>query len=243
MTVDEKTEVVTFDADRRSPKYRMKDLWIEFRDSTGLHGVDKIKPPSISPFSIRGSIWMIALCLTTAFLMYNLVDQIGDYYRYPTITKFTPRMVPFIDFPAVTICNRCTLNKTRLDVYPEMETYFFNRSIGLVNASSFPVSDVFQEQLSLEWWRNMSMDGAEMLMSCVFGGVQFDCMSKFRPIFTTEGLCHTFNFNDSEIAQVKKAGDSKNLMVLMNTNQDHYTFVANMAAGIKVNHKFSKYLS
>ncbi|XP_046563382.1 acid-sensing ion channel 1A-like [Haliotis rubra] len=43
-----------------------------------------------------------------------------------------------------------------------------------------------------------------------------------------------FNFNDSEIAQVKKAGDSKNLMVLMNTNQDHYTFVANMAAGIKV---------
>ncbi|XP_067661176.1 acid-sensing ion channel 1A-like [Haliotis asinina] len=230
----EKTEAVTFDAGRRSPTYRLNDLWTEFRDSTGLHSVDKIKPPSVSPFSIRGSIWMIALCSTTAFLVYNLVDQIGNYYSYPTITKFTPKMMSVIDFPAVTICNRCTLNKTRLDVYPEMENYLFNRHNGSVDARSFPVSDVFQDQLSVEWWNNMSMEGSKMLFSCAFGGVEFDCMTRFRPIFTSEGLCHTFNFNDSEIARVKKAGDSKNLVVLMNIYQDQYTFVANMAAGIKV---------
>ncbi|XP_071088416.1 acid-sensing ion channel 1A-like [Haliotis cracherodii] len=234
MNLAEKIETVSFDADRPSPKYGLKDLWIEFSQSTGLHAVNKIKPPSISPFSIRGLLWMLSMCSTTAFLVYNLIEEIGDYYSYPTFTKVTPKIRSSIEFPAVTICNRCTLNMTRLGVYPEMENYFFNKFFGSMNESSFPVSDEFQKPLSLEWWRNMSMEGSKMLTECYFGGEEFDCMTKFRPIFTNEGLCHTFNFNVSEIVQVRIAGHAMNLAVLLNINQDHYAFMSNMAAGIKI---------
>ncbi|XP_046354227.2 acid-sensing ion channel 4-B-like [Haliotis rufescens] len=237
MSVDEnKTETVKFDADRRSPKYGLKDLWIEFSQSTGLHAVDKVKPPSISPFSIRGLLWMLALCSSLAFLIYNLVGEIGNYYSYPTVTKVTPSIQSSIEFPAVTICNRCTLNNTRLGVYPEMEAYFFNVSFGRIQNISFsaPTSEVFQEPLSLEWWKNMSMEGSKMLYQCIFGGEIFDCMTRFRPVFTTEGLCHTFNYNASDIVKVRTAGEGANLIIIFKISQNDYTFRGNMAAGIKV---------
>ncbi|XP_048244171.1 acid-sensing ion channel 1A-like [Haliotis rufescens] len=234
--MDEKTETVTFDADRRTPKYGLKDLWIEFSQSTGLHAVDKIKLPSMSPFSIRGLLWILAMCSTSAFLVYNLVGEIGNYYDYPTVTKVTPKIQNSIEFPAVTICNRCTLNKSRLDVYPDMMNYFFNSSMLRMKIISFsaPTSDVFQEPLSLEWWKNMSMEGSKMLSQCVFQGDIFDCMTKFRPVFTKEGLCHTFNFNLSEMVKVWTAGEDANLVLSFNINQNDYTFRKNMAAGIKV---------
>ncbi|XP_046544947.1 acid-sensing ion channel 4-A-like [Haliotis rubra] len=145
-------------------------------------------------------------------------------------------MTSFVEFPAVTICNRCTLNKTRLDVYPEVEKYFFNTSQELIRNLSFsePTSDLFLKPLSLEWWRNVSMDGDEMFVTCSYGGVDFDCMSRFRPVFTTKGLCHTFNFNDTEIVKAWTAGDDANLVLIFNINQNDYTYRANMAAGIKV---------
>ncbi|XP_046563423.1 acid-sensing ion channel 1-like isoform X1 [Haliotis rubra] len=233
--MDEKrTQTVRSDADPPSTVYGLKDLWIEFSQSTGLHAVDKIKPPSCSPFTIRGLAWILALCSTTGFLVYNLVGEIGTYYSYPTVTKITPQIKHAINFPAVTICNRCTFNNTRLEVYPEMENYFFNISQGRKRKDSFShlTSDVFQKPLSLEWLQNMSMEGSKMLFNCVFGGDNFDCMTNFRPIFTHEGLCHTFNFNASK--SVFTAGDDANLIVTFNINQNDYTFIRNMAAGIKV---------
>ncbi|XP_071087492.1 acid-sensing ion channel 4-A-like [Haliotis cracherodii] len=233
---EKKTETVTFDADRRTPKYALKDLWIEFSQSTGLHAVDKIKRPSKSPFRIRGLLWILAMCSTSAFLVYNLVGEIGNYNSYPTVTKVTPKIQNSIEFPAVTICNRCTLNKSRLDVYPDMMNYFFNTSILRMKGISFsaPTSDVFQEPLSLEWWKNMSMEGSKMLSQCVFQGDIFDCMTMFRPVHTKEGLCHTFNFNFSEMVKVWTAGEEANLVLSFNINQNDYTFRKNMAAGIKV---------
>ncbi|XP_067661126.1 acid-sensing ion channel 4-A-like [Haliotis asinina] len=223
-------------AEKQSTKYGLKDLWDEFCHSTGLHAVSKIKTPSAKPISIRGLMWMLAVCSTTAFLIYNLIDELETYYSYPTVTKVTTQMTSFVEFPAVTICNRCTLNKTRLDAYRGLEDYFFNTSQELNRNFSFPepTSDLFHKPLSLEWWRNVSMDGDEMLVMCSFGGEDFECMSRFRPVFTTEGLCHTFNFNNSEIVKAWTAGDDANLILIFNIDQDVYTYKANMAAGIKV---------
>ncbi|XP_067661119.1 acid-sensing ion channel 4-A-like [Haliotis asinina] len=227
-----RAQTINPDATRRSTEYGLKDLWIEFSQTTGLHVVDKIKPPSCNPFSIRGLVWILALCSTTGFLVYNLVQEIGSYYSYPTVTKITPQIKHSLNFPAVTICNRCTFNNTRLDVYPDMETYFFNISLGRIRKNSFShlTSDVFQKPVSLEWLRNMSMEGSKMLFKCVFGGDDFDCMTDFQPVFTYEGLCHTFNA--SKI--VLTPGDDANLIVTFNINQDDYTFTRNKAAGIKV---------
>ncbi|XP_067660360.1 acid-sensing ion channel 2-like [Haliotis asinina] len=222
------------DADQPLAEYGLIDLWIEFSQTTGLHAVDKIKPISCSPFSIRGLLWSLVLCSTTGFLVYNLVEEIGTYYSYPTVTKITPQIKHSIKFPAVTICNRCTFNNTRLDVYPEMENYFFNISRGKTRKDSFShlTSDVFQKPVSLEWLKNMSMEGSKMLFKCVFGGDIFKCMTDFQPIFTYEGLCHTFNVNASK--SVFRAGDDANLIVIFNINQNDYTYINNMAAGIKV---------
>ncbi|XP_067661177.1 acid-sensing ion channel 4-B-like [Haliotis asinina] len=233
--MDEKrAHTVTSDAHRASPAYGLKDLWIEFSQTTGLHAVDKIKLPSCNPFSVRGLVWILALCSTTGFLVYNLVTEIGTYYSYPTVTKITPQIKHSITFPAVTICNRCTFNNTRLDVYPEMENYFFNISQGMAGKDSFShlTSEVFQGPLSIEWLKNMSMEGSEMLFKCVFGGDIFNCMTDFKPIFTYEGLCHTFNFNANK--SVFMPGDEANLIVTFNINQNDYTFIRNRAAGIKI---------
>ncbi|XP_071088517.1 acid-sensing ion channel 1A-like [Haliotis cracherodii] len=237
MNVDKNmTDTTTADARKHAPTYGLKDLWDEFSHSTGIHAVEKIKAPSINPFSVRGLMWTLAICTTTAFLIYNLIEELGNYYSYPIVTKVTSNIKHFIEFPAVTICNRCTLNKTRLDVYPEMEAYFANTSLQRNRNFTFPTptSDVFQNPLSLEWWRNMSMEGSKMLVQCAFGGDNFDCMTEFRPVFTTQGLCHSYNFNVTEIVKVWTAGDDANLIVTFNIYQDDYTFRANMAAGIKV---------
>ncbi|XP_046563383.1 acid-sensing ion channel 4-A-like [Haliotis rubra] len=223
-------------ADKQSTKYALKDLWDEFCHSTGIHAVDKIKASSVKPFSIRGLLWVLAICSTTAFLIYNLIDELERYYSYPSVTKVTAKMTHFVEFPAVTICNRCTLNRTRLDVYPEVENYFFNISQELKRNISFsePTADWFHKPLSLEWWRNVSMEGAKMLVSCSYGDVDFDCMSRFRPVFTTNGLCHSFNYNDPEIVKAWTAGEDANLVLNFNINQKDYTYRTNMAAGIKV---------
>ncbi|XP_046354088.2 acid-sensing ion channel 4-A-like isoform X1 [Haliotis rufescens] len=233
MTGTEKTG-----AEGPPPKYTLCSLWTEFSLTTGIHGFNKISPSG--RISYRGLLWILAISGATAFLIYNLVKEFGDYYSYPTATKVTNKVQSSIEFPAVTICNRCPLNKTRLNVNPHIESYFQTSSLlkrfnkqGTFNFTDSRYSDL-RQPLSLDWWTNMSMDGSSLLHECYFGGDNIDCATHFQPVFTDEGLCHTFNFNVSDIVNVNNAGNAANFIIIYNIAQRYYTYRENMAAGIKV---------
>ncbi|XP_046563384.1 acid-sensing ion channel 5-like [Haliotis rubra] len=165
------------------------------------------------------------------------MSEIGDYYSYPIATKVTNKIRNTIEFPAVTICNRCTLNKTRLASYPDLESYFRDSSLQQKSSGVYNFDDIddgiMLQPLSLDWWTNMSMDASSLFHLCYFGGESIDCSSNFLPVFTNEGLCHTFNFNASDIVNVKNSGNGANLIINYNIAQQYYTFRENMAAGIK----------
>ncbi|XP_067662931.1 acid-sensing ion channel 4-B-like isoform X1 [Haliotis asinina] len=232
MTRTEKT-----DAEVVAPNYKLRDLWAEFCQTTAIHGFNKITRRN-RRFTFRGVLWSVAVCGATAFLIFNLMSEIGDYYSFPIGTKVTNKIRSTIEFPAVTICNRCTLNRSRLMSYPDLEAYFRDASINERSSTVYNFADIvdgiMQQSQSLEWWTNMSMDASSLFNLCYFGGESIDCTSNFRPVFTDEGLCHTFNFNTSDIVNVKTSGNRANLIVNYDIGQRFYTFRENMAAGIKV---------
>ncbi|XP_046544942.1 acid-sensing ion channel 4-B-like [Haliotis rubra] len=231
------TGTETNGAEAAPPNYTLCDLWTEFCQTTAIHGFNKISTPTCR-FTFRGILWTLAVCGATGFLIFNLMSEIGDYYSYPIATKVTNKIRNTIEFPAVTICNRCTLNKTRLASFPDLESYFRDSSLQQRSSGVYNFDDIddgiMLQPLSLDWWTNMSMDASSLFHLCYFGGESIDCSSNFLPVFTDEGLCHTFNFNASDIVNVKNSGNGANLIINYNIAQQYYTFRENMAAGIKV---------
>ncbi|XP_046567981.1 acid-sensing ion channel 5-like, partial [Haliotis rubra] len=224
---DGMTGTETNGAEAAPPNYTLCDLWTEFCQTTAIHGFNKISTPTCR-FTFRGILWTLAVCGATGFLIFNLMSEIGDYYSYPIATKVTNKIRNTIEFPAVTICNRCTLNKTRLASYPDLESYFRDSSLQQKTSDIYNFDDIddgiMLQPLSLDWWTNMSMDASSLFHLCFFGGESIDCSSNFLPVFTDEGLCHTFNFNASDIVNVKNSGSGANLIINYNIAQQYYTF-------------------
>ncbi|XP_041356667.1 acid-sensing ion channel 1A-like [Gigantopelta aegis] len=175
-----------------------------------------------------------------AYLMYNVVAELKNYYSYPKMTGFSIEIKDEMEFPAVTICNQCPLNATALGMDPVMTNFFlsktqlkyFSTPIDWNNTTKY--GDFYTTEHSVDWWREKSGKFDQLARMCTFHGKSMPCSEIFKPVFTEMGLCYTFNGNANNKRNVSLSGADNNLVVILAVEQDQYVYNEQMSAGYKI---------
>ncbi|XP_063427631.1 amiloride-sensitive sodium channel subunit alpha-like [Mytilus trossulus] len=99
--VDKKDKSLTED-----DSYSEIEIWTNFTQTTGFHGLNKITFMKNNPRQmIRSICWIIVWLICAVFLIYTVVVELKNYYSYPTISNTFIQLEEKLSFPAVTICN------------------------------------------------------------------------------------------------------------------------------------------
>ncbi|XP_071134249.1 acid-sensing ion channel 5-like [Mytilus edulis] len=109
------------------PLNTIGDLWNDFSQNTGFHGVNKLSGIT-SRHKIRLLLWTCFILSCGIYLIVTVVEEINNYYRYPTtMTQYT-KPENEIEFPSVTICNLNSLNKSAIKNDSRIDNYYSNVS-------------------------------------------------------------------------------------------------------------------
>ncbi|CAG2251860.1 unnamed protein product [Mytilus edulis] len=91
--------------------YSEIEIWTNFTQTTGFHGLNKITFMRNNPRQlIRSICWIIVWLICAVFLIYTVVVELKNYYSYPTISNTYIQLEEKLSFPAVTICNMSPLS-------------------------------------------------------------------------------------------------------------------------------------
>ncbi|XP_071088937.1 acid-sensing ion channel 4-A-like [Haliotis cracherodii] len=214
----------------------IRSLWDNFAQSTGFHGVNKLV--SRRNIRLRCIWWTFAVLLMSAYMSYNITQELMNYYRYPVITNTKVEVRQELPFPAITFCNLSPFNLTAVkETDPYLENYFNGVSLlgsfnGAINWSDPGYGSTFSEGQSQDWWKRIYMKPSEMILLCIMKSVM--CLAAFKPVVTNMGHCTTFNWNASDVARVRITGVDNNLIIFANIHHDKYVLGSQMAAGLRV---------
>ncbi|XP_071088417.1 acid-sensing ion channel 5-like [Haliotis cracherodii] len=222
-----------------STNENLASLWTDFTQNSGFHGVNKLTPGR--NYRIRCVSWTVAVLAMSSFMIYNITQELVNYYRYPVITNTKVDVLEELPFPAVTFCNQSPYNLSKIKaVDPYLETYLTKVSMlgpmtGSINWSDPGYGPTFRESHSRDWWENIYMTPKTMFYLCFMNGILHKpCISAMKPILTNMGQCATFNWNASEETKVRVTGSDNNLILYANVDQANYVLGSQLAAGIKV---------
>ncbi|XP_046365976.2 acid-sensing ion channel 4-A-like [Haliotis rufescens] len=211
-------------------------LWADFAQSTAFHGVNKLQSSRHS--SLRCIWWTFAVLLMSAYMSYNITQELMNYYRYPVITNTKVEVRQELPFPAITFCNLSPYNLTAAkETDPYLEKYFNGVSLlgefyGAINWSDPGYGSTFSKRQSLDWWKKIFMKPGEILNLCVMKSAW--CVSAIKPVVTKMGHCATFNWNASDVTKVRVTGLDNNLIIFANIHHDKYVLGSQLAAGLRV---------
>ncbi|VDI32350.1 Hypothetical predicted protein [Mytilus galloprovincialis] len=128
------------DSDRKT----LATVWGEFSQSTGFHGVNKLANGN----KLRSLFWLCSFLACAVYLTYVMIQELGNYYNYPTYTTLEVERHSEIEFPAVTICNLNSLSKSLVLNDSRVDNYYLSigpREIFDMH-NRFNWSDPFYEQ-------------------------------------------------------------------------------------------------
>ncbi|KAF4519264.1 hypothetical protein B566_EDAN002153 [Ephemera danica] len=189
----------------------------EFGEVTTLHGVRYVSE-SQSPIFIR-LCWGVAILMCAVFCGFEIQKLYTRWQESPVITvpAQKPTHVTSVPFPAVTICPGNKVLRSAFDIaknYEQLENYFENddeekeqnilvesvyllcsdvtRDFNFINDNIEPTDD------HLEMITQISPNVDHLFQQCYFQGQEMNCSELFRPIYTDEGLCFTFNMLSTE---------------------------------------------
>ncbi|XP_041357500.1 acid-sensing ion channel 4-A-like [Gigantopelta aegis] len=225
------------DDDGRKEDMGFSELWKDFSQNTGFHAFNKLNPGARRNF--RFFWWSFAVIGMAAYLMYNVVAELNNYYSYPKMTGFSVEMKDEMEFPAVTICSQCPLKRSAIVRDQDMDNYFLRRSYsrfmtGQINWSDTTrYGDIYTTKHSVDWWRERYDTVDALTKLCRFEGEDRLCSEIFQPVFTEVGLCYTFNGNVSNKRNVSLSGADNNLVVIFVAKQEEYVYNEQMSAGYK----------
>ena len=205
--------------------------------------------------TLRTIVWLVIFILSVIVMSFVLWFITDAYLARNTTFSRLKNFPPFIDFPAITICNHNPYydivvdsnefyslpNETQVAIWYE---YYRKNRIFEVNTSrlleiinnSFTF-DIFTEQFNpsvnietilREHGHKLQEDN---LFSCFFDGRKC-VVDDFVEVVTAFGLCYTFNLNSSW--SVSSAGTSHGLSLVINIEQYRYMSYTSHTAGLQV---------
>ncbi|XP_072050691.1 acid-sensing ion channel 4-A-like [Amphiura filiformis] len=216
-------------------KPKFKDEIREFGGNVTLHGIRYITDFDLH--FLRRLVWMVGLAILGIYLCFIIGESIWKFWEHPISTVITMNYVSNITFPAITICNY-NLFKSNL-VTPQQ---------ALMVSSIFNVNP--KERLPVDWagyermvGRPLDVQGfvvntthriEDMLLKCSWRSTEPCTAANFTRIITDWGVCYSFNNNPETALQVKRPGSTNGLAMMINIEQNMYTFGENTGAGLKV---------
>ena len=221
-------------------------------DTTTIHGlVHVFKGKS----RIRRIIWLVSF-LFTAFSCAAIIG----YYIVLWAQDPTTTTISLVSdskgqsFPAVTVCN---LNAVKNDDAADQDvvellSIFSKPSFGFINSwpiistynkscndSLNDISNENKEQTLLEAFANGGHRIDEFVVYCGFAGSNGNilrCEESLQPVFTSLGVCFTFNsaYNGQPDRKVTLAGPQFGLNLVLNVNRSEYSRLSSSNVGVKV---------
>ncbi|XP_048243679.1 acid-sensing ion channel 1-like [Haliotis rufescens] len=226
--------------DKSSSSDNIGSLWTDFTQNAGFHGINKLTPGH--NYRLRCVTWTVAVLVMSAYMSYSVTKELMNYYRYPVITNTKVEVLEELPFPAVTFCNQSPFNLSKVRAAdPHLETYF--NKVSLLGPFTGPLNwsepgfdrPIYRESQTLDWWKNIHMSPEEMLYMCMMNSVPYwPCWSSMKPVFTTLGYCSTFNWNASDVTNVRVTGSENNLLLYVKVDQSNYALGHQLSSGIKV---------
>lgn len=138
----------------------------------------------------------LAFCVVFAISSYFISNVWMRWSEAPIIVTLNSEATRLADipFPAVTICN---MNKARRSI---AKTYSHGSPDSLMLKTLCFGTDVPNTTHFNPKWRtfqnflvDVSQSCDDMIISCSFGGLPYECNKIFYTILTDEGLCCNFN--------------------------------------------------
>ncbi|XP_028405459.1 acid-sensing ion channel 1-like isoform X1 [Dendronephthya gigantea] len=216
------------------PKPKEKSLFIEFTESTTLHGIRHV---FCGDSKLRRLIWFVCTLGSTAVFVTSSAKLLNSYIRGDIVTRITVKHQNNIMFPAVTICNFNPLRKSYLKQLNISDPERFARIL-LYEAEP---NDADRKKFFLtyvnaqEFFRNGSHKIEEMLLNCTLQGKK--CLPEdFRLVDTNMGFCYTSNFDKrlANSSKIFKPGERYGLSMTLNTQIKEYTHRLAPAIGFKI---------
>ncbi|CAC5373006.1 unnamed protein product [Mytilus coruscus] len=209
LTVDEETyrrmmntESKNISTPNTGPLHNIGDLWNDFSQNTGFHGVNKLSGIT-NRHKIRLLLWTCIILSCGIYLTVTVVAEIKHYYRYPTtMTQYTEPQNE-IEFPSVTVCDLNSLNKSAIKNDSRIDNYYFNISpFGIYSNVTTNWSDPIFEQEGFYLNRTLEdvmtdqkhiLDPGGILLSASFHLSSLDIKKYFKVKLTPGGACFTSN--------------------------------------------------
>ncbi|XP_041357745.1 acid-sensing ion channel 1C-like [Gigantopelta aegis] len=217
----------------------VRDIFEEYRNHATIHGVAQLRGPRI--YNHRKFVWLLLLFGMAFALGLTMFRQFIRLSSWPTITDLQAKFTDNLDFPAITICNLNQFYKARVPNNTIIEDLIFALSelqelIGLNITNN--TDQTAHDDISGDDVREFALDAAhrldEMLRICFWRSKEVNCSTVFSEIVTAFGVCYTFNGNGSEARSCRNPGPLGGLRIILNIEQDQYSFSKTFQSGIKV---------
>jgi hypothetical protein len=199
----------------------LKKIIVEWILNSSAHGLPKIFRNSNTLLKI---IWLCCFLVSGSTCIFSIIRTLNDYLTYPTfISTQIIQEVPTY-FPAVTLCNLKTVNKTKSKNYlissvEQLERSWFQTPLEYITSQQYMTQSIINNDKNLtdETRKELGFEMKDMLVSCMYkyqNCYPYDFTYFYDPLY---GNCYTFNKGvyDNEtsydIRKVSIAGQSYGL--------------------------------
>ena len=201
--------------------------------------------------TIKRLLWVAVVLGATIGCLITITDRIKYLVSRPTATTISAARHHTLTFPAVTVCN---LNSFRvLGILEELNlTDLVQLAVPLVSGegidsetcnqvllqsmstSSSSLSGITFEELAVQ----LGQPVEDFIQGCFFAGETCgNIIEAFEPVFTTLGICYTFNSGRVRpLFQSSGTGQRQGLQLVLNVNQQsNSTTILNLGLMIAIN--------
>ncbi|XP_011403357.2 PREDICTED: acid-sensing ion channel 5-like [Amphimedon queenslandica] len=253
-TIDEdKVNILDPSPQKKSFKLRLKrgqhhfNKWL---DNTSIHGIVHVfKGRS----RLRRILWLLVFLFASTTCAGIIIFYIVLWAQDPTSTS-----ISFItddegqSFPAVTVCNLNAVKKDYADQYVvDLLNNYANPTSGFIQ--NWPFSNISrsctdslnsitiedQQEKLFDAYTNGGNKIDDFVVYCGFAGSDGNivrCEESLEPVFTSLGVCFTFNsaYNGQPDRKVTLAGPQFGLNLVLNVSVSEYLRLGSSNVGVKV---------
>ncbi|CAC5373002.1 unnamed protein product [Mytilus coruscus] len=214
------------------PLQNIGDLWKDFSQNTGFHGVNKLSGKTNRP-KIRVLLWTCVILSCGIYLVVTVVQEIKHYYSYPTTMTQFNKPQNEIEFPTVTVCNLNSINKSAIKNDSRIDNYYFSVSPLSLHFPNMPTnwSDPIFEQEGFYLNRTLEdvmtdhkkvLDPGGLLVSAMFDFTSLDVKEYFQVKLYPNKACFTSNPQMKIKTRHEGSAFHMSLMLDLDTANNYY---------------------